>query len=112
MVPGRPAPSISTGVPTGSEPLVQPSVSVEPPVPEQCAACPRYTSDPCVYTKFEVHWAPSVKVITPGCTGAVAAGAHADAAAGASATIAIATNTTPTMESRFLMISFLTPAPR
>ena len=41
MVPGRLAPSISTGVPTGSEPLSQPLVSVAPPVPEQCAAWPR-----------------------------------------------------------------------
>jgi hypothetical protein len=45
MVPGLLAPVMSTGVPTGSEPLVQPLVSVLPPVPEQCAACPRYTFD-------------------------------------------------------------------
>jgi hypothetical protein len=30
-----------TGVPIGSDPLVQPSVSVAVPVPEQWAACPR-----------------------------------------------------------------------
>ena len=40
MVPGLLAPSTSTCVPTGSEPLVQPSVSVLPPVPEQWAAWP------------------------------------------------------------------------
>ena len=32
-------------------------------------------------TKFDVHCAPSVKVITPGWTGAVAAGAQVGAAA-------------------------------
>ena len=41
MVPGRLAPSTSTGVPSGWEPESQPSVSVLPPVPEQCAAWPR-----------------------------------------------------------------------
>ena len=40
MVPGLLAPVTSTGVPTGSEPESQPLVSVEPPVPEQCAAWP------------------------------------------------------------------------
>ncbi len=40
MVPGLLAPVTSTGVPTGSEPLVQPSVAVLPPVPEQWAAWP------------------------------------------------------------------------
>jgi hypothetical protein len=34
-VPGLLAPSTSTGVPIGSEPLSQPFVSVAPPVPEQ-----------------------------------------------------------------------------
>jgi hypothetical protein len=32
-------------------------------------------------TKFDVHCAPCVSVCTPGCTGAVAAGAHVGAAA-------------------------------
>ena len=41
MVPGWLAPSISTGVPIGSDPLSQPSVSVAAPVPEQWAAWPR-----------------------------------------------------------------------
>src|SRR4051794_33459244 len=40
--------------------------------------------------KFAVHWAPSVKVMTPGWTAADDAGAHAEAAAGLIATIAIA----------------------
>jgi hypothetical protein len=40
-VPGLLAPSTVTGVPTGSVPAVQPFVSVLPPVPAQCAACPR-----------------------------------------------------------------------
>ena len=40
-VPGLPAPSTSTGVPTGSVPALQPLVSVLPPVPAQCAAWPR-----------------------------------------------------------------------
>jgi hypothetical protein len=39
-VPGCVAPSTSTWVPIGSEPLSQPFVSVAPPVPEQCAAWP------------------------------------------------------------------------
>src|SRR4051794_37651952 len=82
MVPGRLAPFTVTGVPVGSEPLVQPSVSVEEPVPEQCAACPMYTLfAPSKKTKFAVHWAPSVKVWTPGCTAADEAGAHVGAAA-------------------------------
>jgi len=34
------APFTSTGVPIGSEALVQPFVSVCAPVPEQCAAWP------------------------------------------------------------------------
>ncbi len=46
MVPGWLAPSISTLVPSGSEPESQPSVSVAAPVPEQCAAWPMKTSDP------------------------------------------------------------------
>src|SRR5205085_1961190 len=77
-------PVIVTGVPVGNEPLVQPLVAVLPPVPEQCAACPRYTFVPSEYTKFDVHCAPAVMTCTPGCTAAEAAGAHADAAVGAS----------------------------
>src|SRR3954453_1582152 len=71
---------MSTGVPTGSDCDVQPSVSVDPPVPGQCAAWPRYTVVPLVNTKLAVHWAPSVSVCTPGWIGAVAAGAHVGAA--------------------------------
>src|SRR3954468_16099899 len=85
MVPGLVAPSTVTAVPSGSEPESQPLVSVAAPVPEQCAAWPRYVAAPSVKTKFEVHWAPCVSVCTPGCTGAVAAGAQADAVVGASA---------------------------
>jgi hypothetical protein len=55
-------------VPTGSEPLSQPLVSVASRVPEQWAAWPRYTFDPSVKTKFDVHCAPSVNVMTPGWT--------------------------------------------
>ena len=40
MVPGLLAPSTVTFVPTGRVPLLQPSVSVFPPVPEQWAAWP------------------------------------------------------------------------
>ena len=65
-MPGRVAPSISTGVPSGSVPASQPFVSVAAPVPEQWAAWPRYVPPPSRNTKLEVHWAPSVKVITPG----------------------------------------------
>ena len=43
QVPGWLAPVTSTGVPVGSDPLVQPSVAVLPPVPEQWAACPMYS---------------------------------------------------------------------
>ncbi len=56
----------STGVPIGSDALVQPLVSVAAPVPEQWAAWPRYTFEPSWNTKLDVHWAPSVNVITPG----------------------------------------------
>jgi hypothetical protein len=35
MVPGLLAPLICTEVPSGRDPLVQPSVAVLPPVPEQ-----------------------------------------------------------------------------
>ena len=67
----------STGVPFGRLCVRQPSVSVWPPVPEQWAAWPMYTPPaPSVKTKFDVHWAPSVKVMTPGWTVADAAGAH------------------------------------
>src|SRR4051812_50105556 len=90
MVPGLPAPLIVTGVPSGSEPESQPLVSVEPPVPEQCAACPMSVSVPLVKTKFAVHWPPSVTVWTPGWIVAVEAGAHADAIDGAMARAAIA----------------------
>ena len=80
-MPGRVAPSISTGVPTGSEPESQPLVSVAPPVPEQWAAWPRYTLfAPSKKTKFEVHCAPSVMVWLPGCIAALSAGAHAGSA--------------------------------
>src|SRR4051794_41263931 len=73
---------MSTGVPTGSDCDVQPSVSVDPPVPEQCAAWPRYTVVPLVNTKLAVHWAPSVSVCTPGWIGAVAAGGPPGGGAG------------------------------
>ena len=42
-------------LPTGSEPEVQPFVSVDPPVPEQCAAWPMNTSVPSVKMKLAVH---------------------------------------------------------
>ena len=74
------APVTSTFVPIGSDWLVHPSVSVAAPVPEQWAAWPTYTVEPLVKMKFDVHWAPSVNVCTPGWMAAVAAGAHADAA--------------------------------
>jgi hypothetical protein len=70
-------------VPSGSDWLVQPLVSVAPPVPEQWAAWPTKTVDPSLKMKLAVHWAPSVWVWTPGWIGAVPAGAQADAAAGA-----------------------------
>jgi hypothetical protein len=60
------APSTSTGVPIGSDSVSQPLVSVAAPVPEQWAAYPMYTFDPSSKMKFEVHWAPSVNVMTPG----------------------------------------------
>src|SRR4051812_3673633 len=90
MVPGLLAPLIVTGVPSGSEPESQPLVSVEPPVPEQCAACPMSVSVPLVKTKLAVHCPPSVTVWTPGWIVAVEAGAHADAIDGAMARAAIA----------------------
>src|SRR3954449_12127441 len=68
MVPGRLAPVTSTCVPSGSDFAEQPFVSVLPPVPEQCAACPMYVFVPSLNTKFAVHWAPSVNVWTPGWT--------------------------------------------
>jgi hypothetical protein len=40
--------------------------------------------------KLAVHWAPSVKVMTPGWTVADDAGAHAEATVGVTAAIAIA----------------------
>src|SRR3954451_13065904 len=92
MVPGWLAPSTSTAVPVGSDPLSQPFVSVLPPVPEQCAAWPMY-SVPALSkkTKLAVHCAPSVTVCTPGWTVADDAGAHVgapSAVAGSSATAA------------------------
>src|SRR4051794_37486641 len=64
----------------GSEPAVQPLVSVLPPVPEQWAAWPMYVVVPSLRMKFDVHWAPSVNVMTPGWTVALPAGAQAKAA--------------------------------
>src|SRR6267378_1640553 len=92
------------GVPRGSEPALQPFVSVLLPVDEQWAACPRYAPpEASVKTKLAVHCpAPPrndeapVKVITPGRIVALLAGAHADAAAGAPRTAsasALATHT-------------------
>ena len=75
-MPGWAAPVTSTGVPSGKDVDVQPSVSVAVPVPAQCAAWPMYTVVPLVKTKFAVHCAPAVNVCTPGWTAAVAAGAH------------------------------------
>src|SRR5205823_13355570 len=97
-------------MPTGSEPEVQPSVSVEPPVPEQCAAWPMYTVVPLVNTKFAVHCAPAVKVWTPGWIGAVAAGAQvgaalaegASAATNGRATVAHVTAAAKTRASNFM----------
>src|SRR5687768_12027511 len=80
MVPGRDAPSISTGVPRGCERAMQPFVSVLPSRLEQCAAWPMNTFVPSVKMKFAVHCDPPVKVWTPGVTVAVSAGAHAGAA--------------------------------
>src|ERR1700760_1319049 len=90
MVAGRPAPVTCTGGASGGDALLQPFVSVLPPVPEQCAAWPMYVSAPSVKMKFAVHWAPSVNVWTPGWIVAVAAGAQADAAEGAMASAATA----------------------
>src|ERR1700760_443372 len=90
MVAGRPAPVTCTGGASGGDALLQPFVSVLPPVPEQCAAWPMYVSAPSVKMKFAVHWAPSVNVCTPGWIVAVAAGAQADAADGAMASAATA----------------------
>ena len=63
-----------TGVPSGSEPALQPLVSVAAPVPEQCAAWPMYVLVASLKMKFAVHCAPPVNVCTPGWTGPVAAG--------------------------------------
>src|SRR3954465_2096843 len=79
---------MSTGVPSGNDCAVQPFVSVAAPVPEQCAAWPRYTSVASAKTKFAVHCAPSVKTCTPGWMVAVAAGAHVGAAEAEAAPIA------------------------
>jgi hypothetical protein len=91
MVPGRLAPLTSTGVPRGREPARQPSVSVLPPVPEQCAAwrcrCGCVGED-----EVAVHWAPSGRFCTPG--GMVAPAAWS-AAAGAALAIAPARPTAP-----------------
>src|SRR3954469_2289000 len=93
MDPGLLAPVTSTGVPVGSDPLVQPLVAVLPPVPEQCAAWPMYSvPDPSKKTKFAVHWPPAVNVWTPGWTVADDAGAHVgapNAAAGSTTSAAV-----------------------
>ena len=66
-------------------------MSVLDPVPEQCAAWPRYTFEASWKTKLEVHCAPSVNTWTPGWIVAELAGAHAEAADGAIARTEIAT---------------------
>src|SRR5690349_17471424 len=80
MVPrwSRPSePCTVTAVPSGAVAAPQPSVSADPPVPAQCAACPRSTRGPSVKTKSAVQEPPpSVSVRTPGCTPARPAGAH------------------------------------
>src|SRR5437660_8711073 len=82
------------GVPSGSDLVLQPLVSVLLPVDEQWAAWPRYTPpEASVKTKLAVHCpAPPrnegapVNVITPGWIVALPAGAQAEApAAGTSA---------------------------
>src|SRR3954447_22801776 len=87
MTPGLLAPVTWTCVPSGSDAESQPSVDVAAPVPEQWAAWPMYVLAPSEYTKFAVHWAPSVTVWTPGWTAPVPA---ADTADGANAMIASA----------------------
>src|SRR5580704_15491035 len=76
MVPGWDAPGMVTGVPIGSDGEVQPSDWVFPPVPEQCAACPRNTCVASVKMKLAVHCAPLVSSCTPGWMVALDAGAH------------------------------------
>src|SRR4051794_13670775 len=56
---------MSTWVPSGSDCAEQPLVSVLPPVPEQCAAWPRYVFVPSLNTKLAVHCAPCVNVWMP-----------------------------------------------
>src|SRR3954454_3354618 len=92
MVPGFEAPSTSTCMPTGSEAEVQPFVSVLLPVPEQWAAWPVYVFVPSLKMKLAVHWAPPVKVITPGWTAAEEAGAHAEAEPASASSPATATS--------------------
>src|SRR5205823_12038376 len=99
------APVTSTGVPVGSDWLVQPLVSVAAPVPEEWAAWPRETFEPSSKTKLDVHWAPLVNVITPGWTVADAAGAHAEAAGASAATPRAATVKASTMS--FLKVRLL-----
>src|SRR3954454_17255480 len=70
---------MSTWVPSGSDCAEQPLVSVLPPVPEPCAAWPRYVFVPSLNTKLAVHCAPCVNVWLPGCTVALSAGGHAPA---------------------------------
>ena len=57
-------------------------------MPEQWAACPMKVSVPSVNTKFAVHWAPSVKVMTPGVMSPAAAVALVAAAPARAATAA------------------------
>jgi hypothetical protein len=79
----------------GSEGEVHPLVAVLPPVPEQWAACPMYTSVVSKNTKLAVHCAPFVLVCTPGWTVADAADAHAGCAVAAvGATMVSATPST------------------
>ena len=74
-VPGLAASSISTRVPIGWNWASQPSVVVLSLVLEQCAAWPRYVLEPSEKMKLPVHWAPSVRVWTPGRTSADAVAA-------------------------------------
>ena len=91
---------IVTAVPTGSGAAVQPFVAALPEVLAQCAAWPRKKLWPLLKTKFEVHWLPAVSVRTPGCTGAVVAGAQALAVAGASAQSSAEASKAPAIPAR------------
>ena len=79
------APSISTGVPRGFVPVLQPLVSVCSPRPAQCAAMPMNSSPPCRKMKLAVQPALPMISCTPGWIGAWSAGANVawDTAAGA-----------------------------